>query len=85
MVTNERARRAFDRIERAIERIEDRAGRLAEAATRPRNDEELERLRSAHLTLRRQVQGAIGEIDRLLQDRQAAAEPEPAAQQEEMA
>lgn len=82
MVTNERARRAFDRIERAIQRIEQRAGILAEAAAKPRHDEELERLRSAHLALRRQVQGAIGEIDRLLQDRQAAAEPESLAQEE---
>jgi hypothetical protein len=54
----------------AIVRIERGLGRIEQALVAPGNGaaEELERLRSAHQLLRSRVEGAIGEIDRLLAD-----------------
>jgi multidrug resistance efflux pump len=57
---DQRAQGALARIERALDRIERAAGAQAGAA------EELARLRAAHLQLRARVEGAIGEIDRML-------------------
>jgi hypothetical protein len=57
---DQRAEGALARIERALDRIERAVGAEAGAA------EELARLRSAHLQLRSRVEGAIGEIDRML-------------------
>lgn len=60
---DQRALDAIGRIERALARIE-AAGR------RPQPDgadsAELETLREAHRALRNRVEGAIGEIDRLI-------------------
>ena len=63
---DQRAQGALARIERALDRIERALGAQDNAA------EELMRLRAAHLHLRTRVEGAIGEIDRML------AEPEGA-------
>ncbi len=65
---DERALRAIRRIEQAIGRVEAVASRPSPPAAPPRDDSELLRLRQAHQTLRQQVEGAIGEIDRLLED-----------------
>ncbi len=65
---DQRALDAIARIERALARIET-------AATRPpspaplAHDEDYERLREAHATLRRSVAGAIGQIDHLIEGR----------------
>jgi len=59
-----RALDAIGRIERALARIEAAALRPRPAASDPA---ELEELRSAHLALRGRVEGAIGQIDRLLE------------------
>jgi hypothetical protein len=57
---DQRAEGALTRIERALDRIEQAIGEEAAAA------DELARLRAAHLHLRSRVEGAIGEIDRML-------------------
>jgi|GEM_PF-3717702 len=56
------------RIERALDRIERAAGRHEGAGG------ELARLRSAHHLLRDRVEGAIGEIDLLLNGTAGAAD-----------
>ena len=68
LMGDQRALDAIGRIERALARVEAAAAR-AQAAQR--NDaaagsEELVRLRGAHQALRSRVEGAIGQIDRLL-------------------
>jgi hypothetical protein len=55
-----RAEAAIARIERALDRIERSVGGNEDAAG------ELARLRSAHELLRSRVEGAIGEIDQML-------------------
>ena len=61
-----RALDAVRRIERALARVEAAAARPAPpAAAEPA--EEYERLREAHDALRRQVAGAIGQIDRMIE------------------
>ena len=55
------------RIERALDRIERAVGENEGAAA------ELVRLRSAHELLRSRVEGAIGEIDRMLNGQAEAA------------
>jgi hypothetical protein len=65
---DQRALDAVSRIERALARVEAAASR---GQASQRNDsaagsEELERLRGAHRALRSRVEGAIGQIDRLL-------------------
>jgi hypothetical protein len=59
-----RLQAALDRIERALARIEDAAARLPETQ---RADGELKRLREVHETLRARVEGAIAEIDQILE------------------
>jgi hypothetical protein len=67
-MADERAFKAIARIERALARIEaaarpDAASSVADAGA---DDQELARLREAHRALRQRVEGAIGEIDRLI-------------------
>lgn len=59
-MVEDRAAQAIARIERALARIE-------AAAPAPREDGELMRLRETHQALRGKVEGAITQIDRLLQ------------------
>ena len=68
-MADQRALAAVRRIERALARLEAAASR---PVPQPKgNDEELERVRNAHDHLRRQVSGAIGQIDQLLQSGRA--------------
>jgi hypothetical protein len=66
-MADQRALAAIDRIERAIARIAAAAARPAA----PAGDDELRRLREAHAALRGRVEGAIGQIDRLLDTAEA--------------
>lgn len=54
---------AIARIEKALARIESAVGN----APPPRDDNELLRLREVHQALRNKVEGAISQIDRLLE------------------
>jgi hypothetical protein len=67
-MADQRALDAITRIERALARI-DAAGSAARAAAQGggAGNEELEQLRGAHQNLRMRVEGAIGQIDRLLE------------------
>ncbi|HEX8380260.1 MAG TPA: hypothetical protein VF619_06915 [Allosphingosinicella sp.] len=56
---------ALDRIERALARIEAAATRIPDASGE--GGAELDGLRQAHEALRGKVQGAIHQIDRLLE------------------
>jgi hypothetical protein len=60
-----RALDAVRRIERAVARIEAAAARPAPADGN--GGEDFARLREAHDTLRRQVAGAIGQIDHMIE------------------
>ena len=60
----ERVSQALGRIEQAIARIEAAASRGGAPAGAPH---EIESLRQAHEALRGKVQGAIAQIDRLLE------------------
>jgi hypothetical protein len=60
-----RAMEAIDRLERALSRVE--AAAAQGAAPEPRNDNELIELREVHQTLRSKVEGAISQIDRMLE------------------
>ncbi len=60
-----RALEAIRRIERAVARIEAAVARPPSPAAD--TSEEFERLREAHDALRRQVAGAIGQIDRMIE------------------
>ena len=65
---DQRALDAIGRIERALARIEAAATRAqASAKSGAAGSEELDRLRGAHSALRNRVEGAIGQIDRLLE------------------
>jgi hypothetical protein len=67
-MADQRALMALRRLERALARVE-----AAAAAPSPAADgenQELERIRSAHEQLRSRVSGAIGQIDQLLQSGQ---------------
>lgn len=55
---------AIRRIEQALQRVE-AAAETAPSPAAP-DSAETDKLRAAHLSLRRTVEGAIGEIDRLL-------------------
>ena len=62
-MADERALAAIRRIEQALARIE-----AVSARPRPASDpEELRQLRDVHQALRGRVEGAIGQIDRLLE------------------
>jgi hypothetical protein len=63
-MADERALAAISRIEQALARLEAAASRPKPALAE--DDGELDRLRDAHQILRARVQGAIGQIDRLL-------------------
>jgi hypothetical protein len=67
-MADQRALDAIGRIESALARIETAAMRVQAAARHGTSGgEELERLRGAHMSLRSRVEGAIGQIDRLLE------------------
>ncbi len=59
-----RAHDAIARIERALARIEASSRNSPQSSSDPA---ELTRLRDAHQALRSRVEGAIGQIDRLLE------------------
>jgi len=59
---------AIARIERALARIETSARTSAAHSTDMADNAELSALRDAHSALRARVEGAIGQIDRLLED-----------------
>jgi hypothetical protein len=63
-----RALDAIARIERALARIEASARTPAAHSTDMADSAELSALRDAHQALRTRVEGAIGQIDRLLED-----------------
>jgi hypothetical protein len=65
-MSEERAVEAILRIDSALARIEAAAGRAPAAANAPDLEPELRRLRQVHEALRGRVEGAIGQIDRLL-------------------
>jgi len=67
-MADQRALAAVRRIERALARVEAAAARSASAPDG--DDQEMERLRSAHEQLRQRVNGAIGQIDALLESGQ---------------
>jgi hypothetical protein len=60
-----RAMTAIDRLERALARVEQSAAK--KTAPDPRNDNELIELRQVHQALRSKVEGAILQIDRMLE------------------
>jgi len=67
-MADQRALDAIGRIERALGRIEAGSTRaLALQKSDADGSEELERLKGAHIALRSRVEGAIGQIDRLLE------------------
>jgi hypothetical protein len=61
-MADQRALDAIDRIERAIARIE----RAAATPAPPADGTDLQRLRAAHDSLRRKVEGAIGRLDLII-------------------
>ena len=65
---DERASTALGRIEKALNRIEMAAARQPAPAF---DTDELDRLRSAHQTLRGRVEQAVSQIDRLLAGQEA--------------
>ena len=65
-MADERALAAISRIEQALARIEAAASARARPAPAP-DSEELRQLRDVHQALRAKVEGAIGQIDRLLE------------------
>ena len=60
-----RAMEAIDRLEQALARVEAAAARPAEPEMR--DDSELIQLRQVHQSLRSKVEGAISQIDRMLE------------------
>ena len=64
-MSDERAVAALERIERALNRIE-AAGAQTQAPAGAADDGELLALQEAHQALRGKVEGAIAQIDRLL-------------------
>ena len=65
-MADERALAAISRIERALARIEAVSSRPKPAPAAVDSDE-LRQLRDVHQSLRMKVEGAIGQIDRLLE------------------
>jgi hypothetical protein len=67
-MADQRALDAISRIESAVARIEAAGARSQAAASNgAAQSGELERLRGAHQALRTRVEGAIGQIDSLLE------------------
>lgn len=66
-MADELAMQTIDRIERALARIEAASTRAAAADRHGNGDGELIHLREAHHSLRARVEGAIAQIDRLLE------------------
>ena len=64
-MANIRAMEAIDRLERALARVEAAAERKPEPE--PRDESELIQLRQVHQSLRSKVDGAISQIDRMLE------------------
>jgi hypothetical protein len=64
-MADERALAAIRRIEQALVRIEAASSRLKPAPAA--DSDELRQLRDVHQALRSKVEGAIGQIDRLLE------------------
>ena len=62
-MADDRAMAAMERIERALARMEAASEKAREASV---DDGELIQLRQTHHALRNKVEGAIGQIDRLL-------------------
>ena len=60
-----RALSAIDRMERALARIE--AAAAASSSGNTSSDEDMARLREAHSTLRERVEGAVRQIDLLME------------------
>jgi hypothetical protein len=60
-----RAMEAIDRLDRALSRVEAAASR--KTAPEPRDESELIELRQVHQSLRSKVEGAISQIDRMLE------------------
>ena len=60
-----RAMEAIDRLDQALARVEAAAARRPAPETR--DDSELIELRQVHQTLRSKVEGAISQIDRMLE------------------
>ncbi len=60
-----RAMEAIDRLERALSRVE--AAAASQSQPEPRDDSELIELRQVHQSLRSKVEGAISQIDRMLE------------------
>ncbi len=60
-----RAMEAIDRLERALARVEANTARAP--VPEPRDDSELIQLRQVHQSLRSKVEGAILQIDRMLE------------------
>ncbi len=56
---------AIDRLEQALARVEANTARAR--APEPRDDSELIQLRHVHQSLRSKVEGAIAQIDRMLE------------------
>ena len=67
-MSEERALAAIDRIERALARVEAAA---EQQASSPSPEPELRQLRQVHEALRGRVEGAIAQIDRLLETAEA--------------
>ena len=67
-MADQRALDAVARIERALARIEAAATRPAPPLPVHEESESFRRLRDAHDALRRQVAGAIGQIDELIRE-----------------
>jgi hypothetical protein len=70
-MSEERALAAIARIDRALARIE--AAARQPAADAPSHEPELRQLREVHEALRGRVEGAIAQIDRLLEGAQEPA------------
>ena len=66
-MADERALNAIRRLERALARVEAAATRPQPPAAAPAESEDLRQLIDVHETLRSRVEGAIGQIDRLLE------------------
>ena len=66
-MADERALNAIRRLERALARVEAAATRPQPPAPAPSHSEDLRLLMDVHETLRSRVEGAIGQIDRLLE------------------